>query len=116
MVSAAFLVNALDSNNDIGQNYNAEKMRFHFLTCLKNEVFSPFPRSTKRSKVFAPTLLFVDVYCICRRPFFKCEVEEDPKVFIANCSKCNEWYHRKCVRIPDNIFENNRLGWTCPYC
>ena len=91
-------------------------MRFHFLTCLKNGVFSPFPRRTERSKVCASTILFVDVYCICRRPFFEYEVEEDPKMSMANCSKCNEWYHRKCVTIPKNIFENSRLDWVCPYC
>ena len=114
--SVTFLVDALDGNKDIGQNYNVEKMRFHFLTCLKNGGFSPFPRSTEKSKVCASTILFVDVYCICRRPFFEYEVEEDPKMSMANCSKCNEWYHRKCVTIPKNIFENSRLDWVCPYC
>ena len=59
--SVAFLVNALDGNNDIGQNYNVEKMRFGFLTCLKNGVLSPFPRSAERSKVCASTILFADV-------------------------------------------------------
>ena len=59
-------------------------MRFHFLTCLKNGVFSPFPRTTERSKVCASTRLFVDVYCICRRPFFEYEEEEDPKMSMAN--------------------------------
>ena len=114
--SVALLVDALDGNNDIGQNYNVEKTKFYFSTCLKNGVFSPFPRSTERSKVCASTILFVDVYCICRTPFFEYEVEEDPKMFMANCSKCNEWYHCKCVTIPKNIFENSRLDWVCPYC
>ena len=91
-------------------------MRFHFLTCLKNGVFSPFPRRTERSKVCASIILFVNVCNICRRPFFEYEVEEDPKVFMANCCKCNEWYHLKCVTIPKNIFENSRLDWVCPYC
>ena len=91
-------------------------MRFHFLTCLKNGVFSPFPRRTERSKVCSSTILFVNVCNICRRPFFEYEVEEDPKVFMANCCKCNEWYHLKCVTIPKNIFENSRLDWVCPYC
>ena len=114
--SVAFLLDALDGNNDIRQNYNAEEMRFHLPTCFKNEVFSPFPRSTERSKVCAPTILFFDIYCICRRPFFEYEVEEDPKMFMANCSKCNEWYHCKSVTIPENIFENSRLHWVCAYC
>ena len=39
--SVAFYVDAFDGNKDIGQHYNAEKMRFNFLTCFKNEVFSP---------------------------------------------------------------------------
>ena len=114
--SVAFLVNTFDGNNDIGQNYNAEEMRFHFLTCLKNGVFIPFPRSTKRGKVCASAILFVDVYWICCRPFFEYEVEEDRRMFMANCSKCNEWYHRKCVTIPEKICENSRLDWVCPHC
>ena len=114
--SVALLVDVLDGNNDICQNYNAEKMRFHFLTCLKNEVFIPFPRSRKRSKVCASAILFVDVYCICPRPLFEYEVEEDPKIFMANCSKCNEWYHHKCVTFPEKSFENSRLDWVCPHC
>ena len=116
LISVAFLVDALDGNNDIGQNHNAEEMRFHFQICLKNELFSPFPRNTERSKVFAPRTLSVDVYCICRRPCFESDGEEDREVFMANCSKCNEWYHCKCVTISENIFENSRLDWVCPCC
>ena len=114
--SVAFLIDALDGNNDIGQNYNDKEMRFHFLICLLNKVFSPFPKSTERSKVCASKILFVDVYYICRRPFFEYEVEEHPKMFMAKCRKCSEWYHRKCVTIPGNIFENSRLDWVFPYC
>ena len=114
--SVAIVVDALDGNNDIGQNYNVKKVRFHFLTCLKNGGFSPFPRGTEKSKVCASTILFVDVYCICCRPFFEYEVDEDRKMLMANFSKCNEWYHGKCVTIPKNIFENSRLDWVCPYC
>ena len=37
LFSVALLVDSLDGNNNISQNYNVEKMRFHFLTCLKME-------------------------------------------------------------------------------
>ena len=57
--SVAFYVDALDGYNDIGQHNNAEKMRFCFLTCLKNEVFSPFPRSTEGSKACSSTKFFL---------------------------------------------------------
>ena len=60
--------------------------------------------------------MFVDVYYICRRPFFEYEVEQDLKIFMANCSKCNKWYHQKCVIISENIFENSRLDWVCLLC
>ena len=80
MFSVAFLIDALDGNNGIGQNCSDKEMRFHFLICLLNKVFSPFPKSTERSKVCASTILFVDVYYTCRRPFFEYEVEEHPKM------------------------------------
>ena len=57
--SIAFYADALDGYNDIGQYNNAEKMSFCFLTCLKNEVFSPFRRSTKRSKTCSSTIFFL---------------------------------------------------------
>ena len=90
--SVAFYVDALVDNNDIGQHSNAEKMRFHFLTCLKNEVFKPFSRSTKRSKACTSSIYFVDIFCICHRPLMKksmkieYEEEQDLKMFMANWS------------------------------
>ena len=84
--SVAFYVDALVDNNDIGQHSNAEKMRFHFLTCLKNEVFKPFSRSTKRSKACTSSIYFVDIFCICHRPLFEYEEEQDLKMFMANWS------------------------------
>lgn len=47
--SVAFLVDSLDDNNVMAEHYNADKMRFCFLICLKNEVFSPFPRTKKKN-------------------------------------------------------------------
>ena len=41
---------------------------------------------------------------------------QNPKMFMANCSKFNEWYHRKCVTTLENIFENSKLNWVCPHC
>ena len=91
-------------------------MGFHFLTCLRNEVFGPITRNTKRSQVCASAILFGDVYCICCRPFFEYELEQHPKMFMANCSECNVSYHQKCITIPENNFENSRLNWLCPHC
>lgn len=83
--SVAFLLDVLDGNNE-KTNYNSEKMRCHFLSSLKNTFFSPFPKSTNRSKVCASTILIADVYCICHWPFFEYEIEQEPEMFMANSS------------------------------
>lgn len=88
--SFAFLVNAPDNNYDIGQHYNAEKMRFRFVTCINNDVVNPLPCSIKRMKVRAANILFADVYCVSRRLLFEYEVDQDPKMSVGNCSKCSK--------------------------
>ena len=59
-------------------------MRLNFRTYLRNEVFSLFTRSTKISKICESTIFFADVYRIFRGPIFPYDVEQDPKMFMAN--------------------------------
>jgi hypothetical protein len=34
---------------------------------------------------------------------------------MAECDKCGQWYHRKCAKIPDEIFRRKSCFWGLPY-
>ena len=45
-----------------------------------------------------------DVYCICRRTYFKEDTDDSSDNFMALCCVGYEWYHKKCMKIPMNVF------------
>ena len=77
-------------------------MREHLLNCFKNRMLLPFPGSKRcnanKCTVIATTT--IKLYCICRFP-------EDKKQKMAQCGKCDEWYHKECEQIPEAVFKRN---------
>ena len=57
-----------------------------------------------------------EVFCICRDVFSEEDVEKEPENFMAECSKCGEWYHRKCEVIPKEVFVKPNTTWECSFC
>ena len=45
------------------------------------------------------------VYSICGEASFHDDVKSDDEYFMANCSDCGEWYHKKCINIQVKVFE-----------
>ena len=43
-------------------------------------------------------------------------VEKEPGNFMTECSKCREWYHRKCEVIPKEVFIKPNTTWECSFC
>ena len=39
------------------------------------------------------------VYSICGEALFHDDIKSDDEYFMANCSDCGEWYHKKCINI-----------------
>ena len=67
------------------------KMREHLIQCFEKNVMTPFPTVYgKRGKFCSVEHLTLKIYCICLGIFHP----EDPMVC---CSKCDEWFHAKCV-------------------
>ena len=44
------------------------------------------------------------------------DVEKEPENFMAECSKCGEWYHRKFEVIPKEVFVKPNATWECSFC
>ena len=59
------------------------------------------PVKSKPSKIVYKVY---EVFCKCRDVFFEEDVDKEPENFMAECSKCGEWYHRKCEVIPKEVF------------
>ena len=110
---AAYILNAFAK---IRKRFDIGKMRSHLLKCLEEEEFTLFPRSHKDTKLSKGRIIYVDIYCICRSPFYAEDPERDENLFMAECVKCGEWYHKICLGIPSRVFTNVKVEWKCMRC
>ena len=74
-----------------------KELRAHMLKCLQQQNITRFPRTDHRVKFCKSEVHTFVVYCICRQPFLK--------MYMAECSSCSEWFHRRCMNIPVAIFQ-----------
>ena len=112
----AFAVDILNGFSEIGKRFDVAKMRLCLLKCLEEEEFTLFPRSHKHTKLSKGHIIYVDIYCICRSPFYNEDSERDENLFMAECVKCGEWYHKRCLEIPSRVFTNESFEWKCTRC
>ena len=70
VLAIAFAVDILNGFAETGKRFDVEKMRSHLFKCLEEEDFTLFPRSHKHTKLSKGYIIYVDIYCICRSPFY----------------------------------------------
>ena len=102
----AFAVDNLNGIAEIRKHFDVGKMRSRLLKCLEEEEFTLFPRSHKDTKLSKGHIIYVDIYCICRSPFYEEDSERDENLFMAECVKCGDRYHKICLGIPSRVFKN----------
>ena len=105
----AFAVDILNGFAEIGKRFGVGKMKLHLLKCLEEEEFTLFPRSHKHTKLSKRHIIYVDIYCICRSPFYEEDSERDEHFFMVECVKCGEWYHKRCLEFPSRVFTNETV-------
>ena len=121
--------------NPVGLFFDESKFRHHLLHFLKTDLISPFPKSTGQAMKFKTCedreitveifctcrmpwrkaenkRIMVEIFCTCRMPWRKAENNIYAKQMFE-CSKCGEWFHRICERIPEDIF---MIEWLCRSC
>ena len=91
-------------------------MRSHLLKCLEEEEFALFLRSHKHTKLPKGHIIYVEIYCIFRSPFYEEDSERDENLFMAECVKSGDWYRKMCLRIPSRVFKNESVKWNCMRC
>ena len=102
----AFPVDIINGFDEIGKRFDVGKMRSHLLKCLEEEEFTLFPRSHKHTKLSKGHIIYVDIYCICRSPFYEEDSERDENLFMVECVKCGDRYYKICLGIPSHAFKN----------
>jgi len=84
--------------------YDQRQFRNHLLQCIQNRYVTPFPCTLIKKRPQTGYSQVISIYCQCRQP-------ENGKM--AQCDKCEEWYHEECVNFPVNV---NDISWFCPNC
>ena len=80
--------------------------QLHLATCLENCQVSRFPILGDRESVQRKPKT-VELHCSRRMP----ERDGDQ---MAECDSCHVWYHRHCMDIPSEVFdEDSEVHWEC---
>lgn len=109
----AFATSVAFGENPTTCQYDKSKMRGHLIQCLEEGQMQPFPQYLPQKRIHRckQARLVLSVYCSCRSI---CRYDSsDPMV---ECSRCFEWYHKKCEKIPKNIFQNKHVEYFCKAC
>ena len=91
----AFAVNILNGFAETRKRFDVGKIRSHPLKCLEEEEFTLFLRIHKHTKLSKRYGFYIDIYYVFRSPFYEENNERDESLFMAECAKCGEWYHKK---------------------
>lgn len=92
------------------QRVDQDQMRTHLLQCFEKEEITSFPKVQRKGLVTMRRVvnsITVELYCICRGPDF-------PRM--ACCDSCHAWFHKDCLNIPKEVFEDEEIPWKCPDC
>ena len=98
--------------------YDEKALRNHVLQYFRNSGTNQFPKEdiSVKSKPSKIVHKVYEVFYIYRDVFFEKDVEKEPENFMAECSKCGEWYHPKCEVIPKEVFVKPNATWECSFC
>ena len=109
VLAIAYAVNICRGMDPCTVRFDHSKIRPHLATCLENCQVSPFPILGDRVSVQRKPKT-VELHCSCRMP------ERDGEKF-AECDSCHIWFHRHCMDIPSEVFdEDSEVHWECNRC
>ncbi|XP_041452595.1 uncharacterized protein LOC121405721 [Lytechinus variegatus] len=111
LFAIAFAVSVLYSEDPALVCYDITSMRDHLYHCFQKRSLIPFPKIDKSMERTVKRTISVDVFCLCRMPWYA--IAKESKMKMAHCSMCGEWWHSNCCGIPD---PGQRSSWKCPRC
>ena len=114
----AFAIDFAEGIDPSERYYDEKALRNDLLQCFRNNEINQFPQGDMPVKSKPSKIVYkvYEVFCICKDVFFEEDVEKEPENFMAECSNCGEWYHRKCEFIPKEVFVKPNATWECSFC
>ena len=85
-------------------SFDITLIRRQLLVCLQLEKISPFPKTNERFYRCGSIPLFFYIHCIWREAYFHDDIKSDDGYFMATCSSCGDWCHKKCMNTQLNVF------------
>ena len=107
LFSIAYATDLAYGNNPASYRYKQELLRSHLEAGLCNNSLLPFPSTEVHA--LKPKKERIRIYCTCRLP-------DDCSRRMAQCHRCQEWYHEDCENIPLTVFTNHHKIWKCNQC
>lgn len=109
VLAIAFAYDICSGNDLCRVKFDDRSIRHHLANCLENCRLSRFPVTGERRSVGVKNTQVEDLHCSCRLP----EVKGDK---MAECNVCETWYHQHCMDIPNEVFGDRDVPWTCTEC
>jgi len=109
LFAIAFATAICSGHDPATRVFDQSQMRQHMITCFNNRKITAFPERSMKRVVKKSKQEVIEVYCVCRLP-------DDGSVMIQ-CSRCEEWYHPSCVRVPRKFLKKEcKEQYICKFC
>ena len=112
LFAIAFATCLCESRNPSIVRFCQKQMRSHLMSCFEIGQISSFPENGLRvpNKSTISTESLPILYCVCHLP--------DDGSLMIQCSKCQEWFHTKCIymQLSEPCIKRKSFHWTCSAC
>ncbi|XP_070550353.1 uncharacterized protein [Ptychodera flava] len=96
-------------NNPAEFSWQQDQMRGHLVHSFRQGKLDEFPCARRRRTNSSCKSKDVKLYCHCRQP----DVGQADMVL---CTKCKDWYHGTCERVPETVWCDPQHVFTCSKC
>ena len=110
----AFMVSLVNKEDLTSIYFDEKKLRDHLYDYYKQGRLIPFPSAKENVKRNTAKSISFELFCSCRMPWAK-QNARSVELQMAECDSCMEWFHQKCQRIPDQVFQRT-MEWICNTC
>ena len=113
----AFATSLLNNDDPSQIVYDEVKLREHLIQCHNKGKLTSFPKGVLHNKPIRRAnaiSISMKLHCACRLPWDSSD-EAESEYHMAQCDKCSSWFHRKCAKIPSEVFDK-KIQWQCSLC
>ena len=98
LFAIAFCLALVSNQNPVTVRFRQSTMRSHLSEIFRTEIIKPFPtihgKQQQKIGTCSTDSVKIALWCVCRLPSYAFN-------HMVECSRCERWYHKPCVGIPD---------------